>query len=113
MASTWIIRKARKSESLPLLLRQGFFLLLLRLNNFSIEMKFVKTTDISNIEFVDNAYLCIRIGEHRNSARLVSIKPGNQSGATYGFMQHFAYQPYATIISSRKGTPCQFQMDSK
>ena len=48
MASTWIIRKARKSESLSLSLRQGFFLLLLCPNYFSIEMKFVKTTDISN-----------------------------------------------------------------
>ena len=72
-----------------------------------------KTTDISNIEYVDNAYLCIRIGKHRNSARLVSIKPGNQSGATYGYLQHFSYQPYATIISSRKGTLCQSQMEQK
>jgi SsrA-binding protein len=48
MASTWIIRKARKSESLSLSLRQGFFLLLLYPNYFCIKMKFVKTTDISN-----------------------------------------------------------------
>jgi hypothetical protein len=72
-----------------------------------------KTTDISNIEFVDNAYLCIRVGKHRNSKRLVSIKPGNQSGDTYGYLQHFAYQPYLTIVSSRKGTSCQSQMDSE
>jgi hypothetical protein len=72
-----------------------------------------KTTDISNIEYVDNAHLSIRIGKHRNSSRLVSIKPGNQSGATYGYLQHFVYQPYLTIVSSRKGTPCQSQMEQE
>lgn len=48
MASTWIIRKARKSESLSLSLRQGFFLLLLCPKYFLKEMKFAKLTDISN-----------------------------------------------------------------